>query len=46
MSPGGTGALNAAQRQKATRGDRDLTAQHLVLGLLTLTVRQTWNMAP
>jgi ATP-dependent Clp protease ATP-binding subunit ClpA len=34
MSPEATGMLNAAQRQKVARGDRDLTAQHLVLGLL------------
>lgn len=34
MSPETRAVLNAAQRQKAARGDRDLTAQHLVLGLL------------
>ncbi|MGP8000749.1 MAG: Clp protease N-terminal domain-containing protein [Streptosporangiaceae bacterium] len=35
MSADAVAALNAAQRQKAARGDRNLTAQHLVLGLLT-----------
>jgi ATP-dependent Clp protease ATP-binding subunit ClpA len=34
MSPEATGMLNAAQRHKTAHGDRDLTAQHLVLGLL------------
>lgn len=34
MSAEATGMLNAAQRQKAARGDRDFTAQHLVLGML------------
>lgn len=34
MSPEATGMLNAAQRQKTARGDRDFTARHLVLGLL------------
>jgi ATP-dependent Clp protease ATP-binding subunit ClpA len=35
MSPEARAALNAAQRHKAARGDRHLTARHLVLGLLT-----------
>ena len=35
LSPEAIGVLNAAQRQKAARGDRrGLTAQHLVLGML------------
>lgn len=34
LSPEAVAALNAAQRQKAGRGDRGLTAQHLVLGML------------
>ena len=34
MSPGVVAVLNAAQRQKAARGDRHTTARHLVLGLL------------
>jgi ATP-dependent Clp protease ATP-binding subunit ClpA len=34
MSPGAIAVLNAAQRQKAARGDRNTTARHLVLGLL------------
>jgi ATP-dependent Clp protease ATP-binding subunit ClpA len=34
MSPGAVAVLNAAQRQKAARGDRRTTARHLVLGLL------------
>lgn len=34
MSPGTVAVLNAAQRQKAARGDRNTTARHLVLGLL------------
>jgi ATP-dependent Clp protease ATP-binding subunit ClpA len=34
MSPETAAMLNAAQRQKAARGDRDFTARHLVLGML------------
>ena len=34
LSPEAVAALNAAQRQKAAHGDRGLTAQHLVLGML------------
>jgi Clp amino terminal domain, pathogenicity island component len=34
MSPGTVAVMNAAQRQKAARGDRNTTARHLVLGLL------------
>jgi ATP-dependent Clp protease ATP-binding subunit ClpA len=34
MSPGAVAVLNAAQRQKAARGDRHTTARHLALGLL------------
>jgi ATP-dependent Clp protease ATP-binding subunit ClpA len=34
MSPEAIAVLNAAQRQKAACGDRDLAAQHLVLGFL------------
>ena len=34
MSPEAVAVLNAAQRQKAARGDRRTTARHLVLGLL------------
>jgi ATP-dependent Clp protease ATP-binding subunit ClpA len=34
MSPEAIAVLAAAQRQKAARGDQDLTAEHLVLGLL------------
>jgi ATP-dependent Clp protease ATP-binding subunit ClpA len=34
MSPGAVAVLNAAQRQKAARGDRHPTARHLVLGML------------
>jgi hypothetical protein len=34
MSPEAVATLNAAQRQKDTRGDRRTTASHLVLGLL------------
>jgi len=34
MSPGAVAVLNAAQRQKAARGDRHTTARHLVLGML------------
>jgi hypothetical protein len=34
MSPGAVAILNAAQRQKAARGDRNTTARHLVLGML------------
>jgi ATP-dependent Clp protease ATP-binding subunit ClpA len=35
LSPGVAGALNAAQRQRAGRGDRRITPRHLVLGMLT-----------
>lgn len=35
LSPEAAAALNAAQRQKAARGDQGMTAQHLLLGLLT-----------
>lgn len=34
VSPEGVAVLNAAQRQKAARGDRQTTARHLLLGLL------------
>jgi ATP-dependent Clp protease ATP-binding subunit ClpA len=34
MSPGAVAVLNAAQRQKAARGDRHTTAGHLLLGML------------
>jgi ATP-dependent Clp protease ATP-binding subunit ClpA len=34
MSPEAAAVLNAAQRQKAARGDRHITARHLALGLL------------
>jgi ATP-dependent Clp protease ATP-binding subunit ClpA len=34
VSPGALAVLNAAQRQKAARGDRETTARHLLLGLL------------
>ena len=34
ISPEGVAILNAAQRQKAARGDRQTTARHLLLGLL------------
>jgi ATP-dependent Clp protease ATP-binding subunit ClpA len=34
MSSDAAAALSAAHRQKAARGDRNLTARHLVLGLL------------
>jgi ATP-dependent Clp protease ATP-binding subunit ClpA len=34
ISPEGTAMLNAAQRQKTARGDRQTTARHLLLGLL------------
>jgi ATP-dependent Clp protease ATP-binding subunit ClpA len=34
VSPEAVAALIAAQRQKAARGDRQTTAQHLLLGLL------------
>jgi len=34
MSSGAVAVLNAAQRQKAARGDRHTTARHLVLGML------------
>ena len=34
VSPEGVAILNAAQRQKAARGDRQTTARHLRLGLL------------
>jgi ATP-dependent Clp protease ATP-binding subunit ClpA len=34
MSPGAVAMLNAAQRQKAGRGDRHTAAGHLVLGML------------
>jgi hypothetical protein len=34
MSPGAVAVLNAAQRQKAVRGDRHTTARHLLLGML------------
>ena len=34
LSPEAAAALNAAQRQKAARGDRHTTARHLVLGML------------
>lgn len=35
MSPEAVAVLNAAQRQKAARGDRRTTARHLALGLLS-----------
>jgi ATP-dependent Clp protease ATP-binding subunit ClpA len=35
MSPDARTVLAAAQRQKAARGERDLAAEHLVLGLLS-----------
>jgi ATP-dependent Clp protease ATP-binding subunit ClpA len=34
ISPEAVAVLNAAQRQKAARGDRQATARHLLLGLL------------
>jgi ATP-dependent Clp protease ATP-binding subunit ClpA len=34
VSPEAVAVLNAAQRQKAARGDRQTTARHLLLGLL------------
>lgn len=34
MAPEAVAVLNAAQRQKASRGDRQTTARHLLLGLL------------
>ena len=34
ISPEGVAMLNAAQRQKTARGDRQTTARHLLLGLL------------
>ena len=34
ISPEAVAAVNAAQRQKAARGDRQTTARHLLLGLL------------
>jgi ATP-dependent Clp protease ATP-binding subunit ClpA len=34
LSPEAVAVLNAAQRQKAARGDRQTTARHLLLGLL------------
>ena len=34
MSPGAKALLNAAGQQKTARGDRGLSAQHLLLGLL------------
>lgn len=34
ISPEAVAVLNAAQRQKAARGDRQTTARHLLLGLL------------
>jgi hypothetical protein len=34
VSPEAVAVLNAAQRQRAARGDRQTTARHLLLGLL------------
>ena len=34
ISPGAVAVLNAAQRQRAARGDRRTTARHLLLGML------------